>query len=172
MVTEISTKGYFFFVDRQISTAEASLPREAATKVSVIARDVLSLANTGGPGPAPIHHAVIDGKAKPLNAPNYLVNRAKCTTRAPARPPRRMTNERPVEYRRFRWDRAVRFRALSRDERRNGKPPLQVNPTASAIRVNRSPARSSGARTPFAVEGTPRITNDASTRAQEDGLAD
>lgn len=35
---------------------------------------------------------MIDGKAKPLNAPNYLVNRAKCT-RARARA-QRMTNER------------------------------------------------------------------------------
>lgn len=131
-------EGTFFFPPpRRKFQRRASLPREvAAAKVSVIARDVLSLANTGSPGPAPIHHAVIDGKAKPLNAPNYLVNRAKCTRRALRT--RRMTNERPVEYRRFRWDRSARFRALSRT-RRNGKPPLQVNPTASAIRVNQLP---------------------------------
>lgn len=50
--------------------------------------------------PAADPSRVIDGKAKPLNAPNYLVNRAKCA-RARAQ---RMTNERPVGYRRFRWD--------------------------------------------------------------------
>ena len=77
VMTENFTKGYFFH----------GRPRYRAKPLpkSVIAWDVLSLANMGGPDPAPIHHTVIDGKAKPLNAPNYLVNRAKCTTRAPAR---------------------------------------------------------------------------------------
>lgn len=56
--------------------------------------------------------------------------------------------------------------AIPRETRRNGKPPLQVNPTASAIRVNQSPTWGNDARTPFAVEGTPRITNDTSARAR------
>lgn len=122
-MTEIFTEGcFFFFFNGNFNGGPRyhAKPRRAA-KVSVIARDVLSLANTGGPGSTPIYHAVIDGKAKPLNAPNYLVNRAKCTTRGPARPPRRMTNERPIEYRRFRWNRAARLRATTsqRDETAN-----------------------------------------------------
>lgn len=64
-------------------------------------------------------------------------------------------------------------RATPRDylaTRRNGKPPLQVNPTASAIRVNQSTAWSNGTQTPFAVESTPGITNDTSARRRTGAL--
>jgi len=44
----------FFFI--QLSAASIVTAQNRHHQVNVIARDVLSLANTGCPGPAPIHH--------------------------------------------------------------------------------------------------------------------
>lgn len=53
---QFSTKEHLF-LPRRIFSGEHRYPRKTGHhRVNVIARDVLSLANTGCPGPAPIHH--------------------------------------------------------------------------------------------------------------------
>lgn len=65
----------FFFTNGNSGPCYRAKPRHQSERNR--ARRVITRKYGQSP---PIHHAVIDGKAKPLNAPNYLVNRAKCTT--------------------------------------------------------------------------------------------